>query len=233
MEDLFPIIQSIPECSSSQEDLYIWTLERNCSFSVRSFYKFLVDGGLRTPLYPSFWKVDCPSKVTLFCWLANDNKIPSMSNLAKIGCNFQKATNTCVLCYNNSETVDHLLIHCEFASRIWAFYVNNLHLLTAPISLDQVWITWIPSLEAHRRTFWDLLTRAIFWNIWLERNNRIFNLAFLSTTAILFKISHMLIDWCSAARDPTLHVSSDSIQSVKRSLDFLSARPTDLASNSI
>ncbi|XP_039113778.1 uncharacterized protein LOC120249347 [Dioscorea cayenensis subsp. rotundata] len=232
-DDFISLIQSIPNCSSSEEDTNIWTLDRNHTFSVRSFYKFLVDGGLRTPLYPSFWKVECPSKVTLFCWLANDNKISTLSNLGKKGCNFQNATYTCVMCYKNSETVDHLLIHCDFASRIWAYYLNVLNSHSSPNSLDQVWLSWIPSLDASRRPLWDLLTRAILWNIRLERNRRVFNLTFLPISSVIFKISNMLIDWCSAARDSTQQISSDNLQSVKRSLDFMSVRSADLASSSI
>lgn len=229
---LQPLLQSLPDCSSPLEDESAWTLEKNCSFSVRSFYNFLVDGGMRSPLSSSFWKVDCPSKVTLFCWLASDNKILTLSNLAKKRCNFHNATDTCVLCYNDSETVDHLLIHCNFASRIWAFYASYLNLQSFPISLEYFWSSWIPSLDLRLRSPWDLLSRAIFWTIWLERNNRIFNCTFNSTSSILFKISHLFIDWCSAAKDSTQLASSDTFQSVKRSLDFLSARSADLASSS-
>lgn len=97
-------------------------LKETDSFFVYSFYEFFVDGGLRTPLYPSFGKVDCSSKITLFCWLAYENKILTLSNLAKKCCNFQYATDTCVICYQNSETADHLLIHCDFTIRIWFFF---------------------------------------------------------------------------------------------------------------
>lgn len=56
----------VPDCSSSDEDTCIWTLENKSSFSVRSFYKFLIDGGTQTPLYLNYWKVDWPNKITLF-----------------------------------------------------------------------------------------------------------------------------------------------------------------------
>lgn len=61
-------------------------------FSMRSFYLFLEDGGVLSPLYPLFWKVKCPSKITLF--LAN--KILTLNNLAKKGCNTLCAKDTCV-----------------------------------------------------------------------------------------------------------------------------------------
>lgn len=66
---------SIPDCISNQEDLYIQKLEVNANFSVRSFYKFLIDGGLRSGLSSMFWHYVCPFKISMFSWLASEDKI--------------------------------------------------------------------------------------------------------------------------------------------------------------
>lgn len=66
-EELSTLIEVIPDCSSSQEEFYSWPLEKNGIFSVKFFYKFLINGGIRCPLYSHFWKLRCPSKITLFC----------------------------------------------------------------------------------------------------------------------------------------------------------------------
>ena len=188
-----------------------------------------MDGGLRSPLYPQFWKADCPSKVTLFCWLAREDKISTLSNLSKKGCNIQCATDTCVLCHKNSETAEHLLLNCEFSERIWHFFGQILDLQSHPQSLLEVWTSWIPSIESQQQLLWDLLSRAIFWSIWFERNNRIFNLNVLSPISIIIKAIHLLLAWIFAARDPHQHFPSDSLQNLRRSLDFLSARSADQA----
>lgn len=78
-----PLIRAIPDCSRDQEDLFIWTLEKSGSFSIKSFYKFLIGGGIHYPLYSHFWKSKCPSKITLFCWLAREDKLLTLSNLSK------------------------------------------------------------------------------------------------------------------------------------------------------
>lgn len=74
-------------------------------------------------------------------------------------------------------------------------------------------------------TFWDLLLRATFWNIWIERNNRIFNLHAHSLLYVIAKITHMLLSWIFAARDLTHCSHEDSTRTLRGSLDFLSARP--------
>lgn len=134
-------LQSLPDCSSTQDDVFTWTLESKRSFSFRFFYKFLMDGGLQSPLYPNFWKVDCPSKITLFYWLASENKISTLTNLTIKGCNIQNASKTCVLCHRNSKTVDHLMIHCAFSERIWSFFMHNINSQSCPHSMVEVWST--------------------------------------------------------------------------------------------
>lgn len=165
--DILPLLQSILDCDNPQENVNIWTLEHNRSFSVRSFsvrsfYKFLVEGGTHSPLHSNFWKMECPSKMTLFCWLARENRILTLVNLTKKGCNLQNAIDTCVLCYKDSKIVDHLLISCEFLEHIWSFFKLNLNIQSLPPSLSEVWTTWIPFLEASYRVFLDLPSKAIF-----------------------------------------------------------------------
>lgn len=112
--DILPLVSSIVDCSINQGDAKIWTLESNRSFSVSSLYQFLSNGGFRYPLSYKFWKTGCPSKINLFCWLTWDNKILTLENLAKRGCN-QCSTDTCVLCHYATEIIDHLFAKCNFA----------------------------------------------------------------------------------------------------------------------
>lgn len=52
-----PLLSSVPNCSSIQDDVKTWTSESNRIFFVLSFYKFMVDGGIRSPLYHNFGKL--------------------------------------------------------------------------------------------------------------------------------------------------------------------------------
>lgn len=156
----------------------IWKLESNIIFFVRSFYKFLIDGRMCSDLYLQFWKVHCRSKISLFCWLVSDDKILTLSNLAKKGCNLQQASDTCVLYHKDSKTTDHLLLKCEFTERVLVLLEQVLNLYSHPKSLSKVWTSWIPALDILHRILWDLISRAICWNIWLERNNLNFQFHF-------------------------------------------------------
>lgn len=102
-----------------------------------TFYKFLIDGGLRSALHPQFWKTEFPVKF-LFCQLASEEKILTLVNLANKGCNSQNVTGTCVLCYKGSKTTDHLLLRCEVQERIWELFKQTLNIHSQAQSLSKI-----------------------------------------------------------------------------------------------
>ncbi|XP_039141329.1 uncharacterized protein LOC120278666 [Dioscorea cayenensis subsp. rotundata] len=94
--------------NSTIKDGRHWKLSSNGMFSVKSFYQFLNDGGIRCRWTPSILKGGCPRKVNLFNWLAWDNKILTLQNLADRRCNVLHDI-TCVMCHAEVESADHLL----------------------------------------------------------------------------------------------------------------------------
>lgn len=200
-----------------------WKLTANGVFTVKSFYNFLNDGGLRCGWTPTILKGSCPAKINLFNWLARDNKILTLENLAMRRCN-QLHSITCVMCHADIESVDHLLIHCPVASHLWLFFGQLLGGCRAPQSLKDLWGDWRKHLKKPLIPFWDWLTRAIIWNIWLERNNRIFSAICLSTIAIISKIVHMIQLWFVAAPDSKKARLEEPMAKVNRSLEFHSSR---------
>lgn len=112
-----------------RQDSRSWVLTTNGSFSVKSFYNFLMHGGIRCSVTNVIWKGCCPKKISLFSWLVWDYSVPTLDKLAKRGCN-RLPTATCVLCNGEIESVDHLFISCPFSSNLWAF--ASLHLKLPP-----------------------------------------------------------------------------------------------------
>lgn len=66
--------------------------------------------------------------------------------------------------------------------------------------------------------------RAINWNIWLERNARIFNSNCLSADSIIIKIDRMILSWYNAAPEAKKAKLDDPMTKIKRSLDFIVTR---------
>lgn len=106
-------------------DIRRWRLTGNGIFSVKSFYNFLIDGGLRCQVSRFFWRNWCPKKINLFNWLVWKNKILALENLARRICN-KLPTDTCVMCHAGCKSVDHLFIHCTLAKQVWAISSDSL-----------------------------------------------------------------------------------------------------------
>lgn len=185
-------IERLWETNGESVDKKWWLLSGNSKFSVKSFYCFLVDGGCRWLLTKVVWSKPCPKKINIFNWLAWNNKILTLDNLVNRRCN-RLPTATCVLCRSTIESVDHLFVLCPVASQVWAFFVRLLHLLDLTRSLQALWSTWRLSLRPTLLVVETLVPKAIVWNIWLARNDYIFNNITLPVHALLLKIDHMLL----------------------------------------
>lgn len=96
-----------------------WSLTASGTFSVKTFYNFLIDGGMRCPIDSWFWRSNCPRKINLFNWLVWKNKMLSLKNLELQRCN-KLSTATCVMCHTGIEIADHLFLLCPFAKHVWS-----------------------------------------------------------------------------------------------------------------
>lgn len=97
-------------------------LNPNGLFIVKSFYTFLIDGGIRCQVSRAIWNSLYPQKVNIFNLLVWRDKILTLENLAFRRYNKLPAT-TCVLCHADCEYVDHCFRHCQFMQPIWSFFL--------------------------------------------------------------------------------------------------------------
>ncbi|XP_039118577.1 uncharacterized protein LOC120254543 [Dioscorea cayenensis subsp. rotundata] len=209
------------------EDLKRWRLSSNGVFSVKSFYSFLVDGGIRCPWTPVILKGSCPRKVNLINWLAWEDKILSLENLALRRCNLLPST-TCVMCHSNVESTNHLFLQCPVALHVWGFFGHLFDVRSNPSSMRDLWGNWRKNIKRPLSTFWDLLIRAITWNIWIERNARIFSSSCASNATIIVKIVHMLLMWLNAVPEAKRAKLEEPIKKIKKSLEFVATREVEL-----
>ncbi|XP_039120313.1 uncharacterized protein LOC120256691 [Dioscorea cayenensis subsp. rotundata] len=202
-----------------RKDLKLWSLTVNRSFSVKSFYDRLNDGGLRCPIAKFFWKGPCPRKVNIFNWLVWKDKILTLENLAKRRCN-KLPTATCVLCHEAVESVDHLFLQCRFFLEVWAQISRVLQLPSLPSSMSFMWGAWRNALRAGSCVVGDGAIKAFVWAIWLTRNDVIFSDKCVCPHAVVVKTDHFILSWFSAASEGLRSTLEDSISSIQRSLEF-------------
>ncbi|EXB29684.1 hypothetical protein L484_013458 [Morus notabilis] len=77
---------------------------------------------------------------------------------------------------NDGETTDHLFLQCTYSRKIWSLLLREFGFPWAtPERCSEVIIVSPPSGYSQRGLImWRAAVLAIFWGLWLERNNRIF-----------------------------------------------------------
>ena len=83
---------------------------------VSAYYHLLVGHSEQFFPWKSIWKQKIPSRVAFFVWTTALGKCLTIDNLRK-----RKVCilDWCYLCKCNSETVDHLFLHCPIALELW------------------------------------------------------------------------------------------------------------------
>lgn len=198
---------------------------------MKSFYNFLVDWGPHCLVSRFFCREGCSKKITHFNWLAWKNKILTLENLEKKRCN-RMPTATCVVCHSDIESGDHLFIQCSFACRIWDYIISLLHLPEPPALVKNLWDSWRISVRQSQRDMSDIVIKAIVWNVWLTRNDYIFNANVLHVYSVIIKIDCMILSWCSSVGDRSQEKTLDSLTSIRHSLEFLRPRAEERVENS-
>ena len=192
-----------------------WKLNPNGEFDTRSYYNKLWDPTSIVFPWKGIWRVKAPRWVSSFIWCVAWNKILTGDNLRLRKLVF---VDWCIMCRHCGETVDHLLLHCEIAHRLWCFALKSFGLAwVIPRSIPDLLFGWWNWLGKHSSQIWNLVPLCIFWYIWNERNQRTFEDLDNTVDQILASFSGTLFDWSRAWRLTT----SDSLPSFLCSLSLL------------
>ncbi|XP_039134367.1 uncharacterized protein LOC120271756 [Dioscorea cayenensis subsp. rotundata] len=210
---------SFRSASGDLPDLKVWKLTADGSFTVKSFYNFLIDRGLRCSITPRIFKRFIPRKIAAFAWLVGERKILTLDTLFARGCN-KLPTATCLLCCSDTESIDHLFFRCPLARDIWDRLASIFSFPCIPSSCSDLWDDWYRELSPRLTLSCSLIARVFLWQIWLARNNCIFNSVFIPWHALFLKICHMYISWIPVVPARDLHRLEESIAAVRRCIQF-------------
>ncbi len=162
---------------SDNSDVLCWRWSGNGRFNARSAYNFLAFDGVDDRRISHLWNIKIPLRIKIFLWLAATYRVLTADLLAKRG---WAGPSICALCNSDGEFLEHLLFRCSFARAVWNRILRgNRHLLmTLLASLGDLTSRWTRSrrtLQGRAQTSLDLSIAATCWELWLERNHRIFD----------------------------------------------------------
>ena len=125
-------------------------------------------------VWKKLWKHQGWMKTKLFMWLVHHKKILTWENIRKRGVS---GPSRCQLCELQDEMMEHLLNRYIFTSLLW----DRIAFIFRQTDRDKGSIT--NTLRNWRRNFsdyetinkaWALAPSFLIWDVWKERNNRIF-----------------------------------------------------------
>jgi len=175
----------------NQEDEIRWKLTPAGMYTTASAYKAEFTGCTRAALAGGLWKTWAPPKCKLFIWLITQNRVWTSDRLARRD---WPHSPFCPLCRSVRESAHHLLSECRYTGKIWQHVADWV---AYPELSPNAWrpsdsaCTWwlnIATMPGVPKKAVRSLAMLITWEVWKERNARIFNRQETSVTMLLEKI---------------------------------------------
>lgn len=185
---------------STVEDSFHWVTDGNLSdsFSSSKTWEALRPREPEKDWAKLVWFKGSTPKHAFNMWIANLDRLPTMDRFASWG--LQVSTHCC-LCSAAVETRDHVFLHCPFTLELWGFVFYRLGL---PLSRFPSWsslLNWAkvrnPSSPPTLRL---LLTHAVVYETWRQRNNLVHNQVVVPPLAIFKNIDRQIINSITARR---------------------------------
>ena len=194
-------------------DTYLWRNQSGGfgpSFSSRVTWE-----RIRTPIPPVPWhsvvwfKEEIP-RCSFISWTAFLGRLPTRDRLISWGLNVQPG---CVLCSVANESISHLFFHCPFAVAAWTRFCGR-YLASPPATLEAIADVCqnLQGPHASRAVVvLKLLNQVIIYNLWRERNARIFTGASLSSEGFFRVVDRAMRDRLLSLSRPTVTAPPPSL----------------------
>ena len=187
------------------EDKWVWEKEGSGIFTSKSLFKILIEKLNYNPynFYHFIWKILIPNKVRVFGWLLTLKKLNTQDLLQKRQLFLFVSPSWCVNCRNGSESVNHLFLHCSLAQRVWTKIIQKFAVSwVLPQDINHLIVgDFMSGRDKRTKVLWSLVIFAVFWILWREMNQRIFEDEEESLANIMESVHYWVALWACLHQD--------------------------------
>lgn len=181
-------------------DAISWNWNAAGCYTSKSAYSYQFEGSITYFDFNSLWKAPAEPKMCFFGWLILHQKTLTAQNLLRRHwpCNW-----ICCLCTSAFEDTNHLLnaetkhlfCQCAFVRDVWTQVHAWQNLAATPFQPMDVSSSWDQINSSGTSSQKQVLRGALlttWWNVWLERNRRIFQNVSCSVSEVAYLIKQDL-----------------------------------------
>jgi hypothetical protein len=186
----------------SQEDRIVWMHTGDGQYSAKSAYDLQMEGATRCKTAKLTWKTKAPPKCKFFLWLLMQGRIWMAARLQLRGWPNEYF---CQLCIRNLETAAHLFMECCVVKSIWervAYWVRAPNLAPGNWAHTDNLQEWVLNMaDVQPKTVKEgikSLLMLVIWEIWRERNSRVFRKTSRSVQQIFSSVQDEARTWAHA-----------------------------------
>jgi hypothetical protein len=172
----------------------LWSWSVDGVYSSKSAYTAFFAGRSRAITAAQVWRSRAPYGCRFFAWIVSRDRCWTADRLERWRLPHPAA---CPLCDQEPETIQHLLLGCVVARKVWAWALNHWDRLAWLPDADTELLQWWasrPCPKATQRDFWTT-TILIFWCIWRHCSDVVFNGAWPAVETILARIREEYSRW--------------------------------------
>ncbi|KAL9816794.1 putative reverse transcriptase zinc-binding domain-containing protein [Arabidopsis thaliana] len=194
-------LSTIPlPADSDGEDVFGWFVDgKLCgNFTASKTWEALRPRDTVKDWAPLIWFKGSTPRHAFNMWVSNLDRLPTLARLAAWGL---QGSVLCGFCSASTETRDHIFLLCPFTKVIWSLICQRLGLSSSSFASWDSLMAWtrVRNLSSPR-TLRLLLTQALVYTVWRQRNNLMHNQIRIPPQAIFKDIDRQIINSITARR---------------------------------
>ncbi|GLT46248.1 hypothetical protein SLA2020_200190 [Shorea laevis] len=187
------------------QDSFSWKGSRDGSFSTKGAYMFAKGVNPNSDRdWKWIWKSHTLPKIQCFIWLLCHQRLKTLEFLSRLGI---VDSDVCPMCHSAAETCVHLCRDCPLLFNVWhTFFPQGT---IEPSNTLFEWIKENCMVKNNCPTLpipWGTVFSFTLWNIWLQRNNKLYSPNIFDPNSICSTIRERVFEFYSI--HPTLSPGS-------------------------